>query len=161
MDLSRLVKIVVIIAVLLVAWKTILPKLRQSSAANAQAAAASSSRGASPLAGGGQCVAAAGRASEFWGSGISRFANPPYDQSAWSSFRSETDTRISNAEMLCSCSDQACSKSADALRDLRGLVSELDGTIRNGAEPPANLVSRQEAIDTRINEAHDLVRAGK
>jgi hypothetical protein len=160
MDLSRLVKLVVVIGVLLIGWKTILPKLKQSNHAEATTSA-SSSRSSSPLAGGGQCVAAAERASEFWGSGISRFVNPPYDQNAWSSFRSDVDTRIGNAESLCSCSDQACTKTADALRDLRGLASELDGTIRNGAEPPGGLVSRQEAIDNRINEAHDLVRAGK
>ncbi|MBV8519635.1 MAG: hypothetical protein JO197_19745 [Acidobacteria bacterium] len=161
MDLSRLLKIIVGVAIVLVVWKTVLPKLKDSHGPDTTVQSSTASRNASPLAGGGQCVAAAQRASEAWGGGISRFANPPYDQNAWASFRSDVDTRIGNADSLCSCSDQACTKSAEALHDLRGLVSEVDGTIRNGAEPPSNLVSRQEEIDNRLNEAHDLVRAGR
>ena len=44
--------------------------------------------------------------------------------------------------------------------DLRGLVSDLDNTIRNGSSPEG-FVQRQEQIDNRINEARDLQRAGK
>ena len=46
------------------------------------------------------------------------------------------------------------------MTDLRGLVSEMDSAINNGSSPPDNAVQRQEAIDTKIEAAAALARAG-
>ena len=38
------------------------------------------------------------------------------------------------------------------------LVNDLDGSIRGGTEPPADIVQRQEQIDNTINAARDSLR---
>jgi len=150
-DFGRIVKVIVLIAVLYVAWKYGLPWLqRQQSSGSTTHATAQSG-----------CPAAAARASETWGSGLHQFVNPPYDISAWSSFHDSVESKIASAESACSCSDPSCEKARAAMHDLRSLLSDLDSAIRNGSAPPSDLAQRQEAIDKQIDEAADLTRAGK
>ncbi len=153
MDFGRLLKWIAIIAVIVIVWKVVLPKLNGKSSDGATSKSSSAPDN--------NCVKRAEAASEKWGSGLGRFANPPYDTSAWSSFRGEVDSRIDAATADCSCSAESCQKATSAMRDLHGLVSEMDGAIRNGTSMPDDAVQRQERIDNQINEAADLVRAGK
>jgi hypothetical protein len=155
MDVSRLIKFVVVIAVVVIVWKVVLPKL------NEPPSDASSSSKSSRSAPDNNCVKRAEGASETWGRGLRQFANPPYDTSAWSGFRSEVDGKIDSALSDCSCSDESCQKATAAMRDLRGMIAEMDSAIRNGSPPPDDAVQRQERIDNQINEAGDLARAGK
>ena len=99
------------------------------------------------------CLSAASAASDAWGSGVGRFANPPYDMSAWDDFRSRVETQARHAEENCLCGDPACSKAKGAMSDLRSLVAEMDTSLRSGSPPPSDLVQRQEAIDNAINSA--------
>jgi hypothetical protein len=154
MDLGRLVKWIAVIAVIVIVWKVVLPKLNGE---HSDRTSSKSSRSAPDN----NCVRRAEAASEKWGSGLGRFANPPYDMSAWSTFRGEVDAKIDGATADCSCSEESCQKATGAMRDLRGLVSEMDAAIRNGSSVPDDAVQRQERIDNQINEAADLVRAGK
>ncbi|HEV8431794.1 MAG TPA: hypothetical protein VGR95_00160 [Thermoanaerobaculia bacterium] len=150
MDVGRIVKVIVLIAVLYVAWKYGLPWLqRQQSGGGTTHATAQSG-----------CPAAAARASETWGSGLHQFVNPPYDLAAWSSFHDSVENKIASAESECSCSDASCDKARSAMHDLRSLLSDLDTAIRNGSAPPSDLAQRQEAIDKQIDEAADLTRKG-
>ena len=153
MDFGRLVKWVLIAAIAFFAWKYILPEIR---------GAAGSSRGShASRSSDNSCVAAAGRASSAWGSGIGRFVNPPYDTDAWSSFRGDVESKISAAEGSCNGSGASDEKVRGAMRDLRSLVSDLDTSIRSGSAPPSDVVQRQNAIDQAIDDAADLVRSGK
>jgi hypothetical protein len=134
----RYLKWIVLIAIAVIVWKVVLPKLNHHEV----------------KAGAGQnesCAQTARQASEEWGSGIGRFVNPPYDLDAWSSFRSGVEKRIGEAESECNCAEQGCREVRDAMRDLRALVSDLDTSIRNGSAPPEDLVQRQERIDDRIS----------
>jgi hypothetical protein len=134
----RLVKLIVVVAVIVVIWKFVLPRINHHDV----------------KAGAGQnesCAQTARRASEEWGSGVGRFVNPPYDLDAWSSFRGGVEKRISDAESDCNCAEESCRKVRDAMHDLRALVSDLDTSIRNGSAPPEDIVQRQESIDNRIN----------
>ena len=97
-------------------------------------------------------------ASETWGSGVGRFANPPYDMAAWDDFRSRVETGARRAQEKCLCGDAACNSAKSAMSDLRGLVSEMDSALRSGSPPPSDLVQRQEAIDNAINAARDQAR---
>src|SRR5205085_2515443 len=81
--------------------------------------------------------------SETWGSGIGRFANPPYDLGAWGEFRTRVDAASAKADALCSCDADSCRKSRQAISDLRTLVSDLDTSIRHGSPPPGDIVPRQ------------------
>jgi hypothetical protein len=154
MDLGRLLKWIAVIVVILVIWKVVLPKLNGPHADTT----ASKSSASSPDT---HCVQRAEGASEAWGRGLGRFANPPYDLSAWSSFRGEVDAKIDSALSDCNCAEESCQKATSAMRDLRGLISEMDTAIRNGSSPPDDAVQRQEHIDNQINEASDSVKAGK
>jgi hypothetical protein len=154
MDIGRLLKWIVIIGIVFFAWKVVVPWVKgQKLGGNSP----SISTGA---AGDDTCAGQAERASEVWGSGLAQFANPPYDLGAWSSFRERVEAQISKAESKCSCAAESCEKVRGAMGDLRGLVSDLDNTIRNGSSPEG-FVQRQEQIDNRINEARDLQSAGK
>src|SRR5262249_46994096 len=142
------IQIVVIVVIAFLIWKKGVPWWQEHHGASA----ASSSGGDD------SCVALAERASEVWGSGIGRFANPPYDLSAWGSFRATVDVAIAQTDALCNCSEESCTKSKQAMSDLRALVNDLDGSIRNGSEPPSDIVQRQEQIDNTINAARDSLR---
>ncbi|MGH9422715.1 MAG: hypothetical protein ACRD3J_22265 [Thermoanaerobaculia bacterium] len=150
MDANRLVKWLGVILIVFFAWKYAIPwAKKQIQGKTAETVTASNS-----------CTSAAQRASEVWGSGLNHFVNPPYDLGAWSSFRSDVDAKISSAESECRASSQSCDSARSAMSDLRSLVSEFDSAIRNGSPPPDNAVQRQEAIDTKIETAVTLARAG-
>jgi hypothetical protein len=101
------------------------------------------------------CASAAGAAADTWGSGVGRFANPPYDTSAWDDFRSRVEEQARRAQEKCLCADTACTTAKNAMSDLRSLVAEMDTSLRSGSPPPSDLVQRQEAIDNAVNAARD------
>lgn len=154
MDIGRVVKWLVIIGIVILAWKVLLPWVQQQKLAGSSTSISTSAIGDD------SCAGQAERASEAWGSGLAQFANPPYDLAAWASFREGVETKIAAAEEKCSCAAESCEKVRGAMGDLRGLVSDLDSTLRNGSSPEG-FVQRQEQIDNRINEARDLQNAGK
>jgi hypothetical protein len=151
----KLLKWIVVLAVLFFAWKIIAPRIRLSHGASPAEATAPTG------AGGGDCVGAASRAADAWGGGIGRFVNPPYDLDAWGVFRADVETKIGAAEASCASPGESHEKARSAMGDLRTLVSQLDSSIRGGTPPPDNLVQRQESIDKQIDEARELVRGGK
>ncbi|MDP9193951.1 MAG: hypothetical protein M3P06_19835 [Acidobacteriota bacterium] len=154
MDIGRLVKWIVIIGIAFFAWKVVVPWVK------AQKTGGSSTSISAGAVGDDSCVGQAERASEAWGSGLARFVNPPYDLAAWSEFRTNVETQISEAESTCSCATESCDKVRGAMSDLRSLVSDLDNAIRNGSSP-GGIVQRQESIDNRINDARALQSDGK
>jgi hypothetical protein len=151
MDASRLIKWIAIIVVAIIAWKYGMPWMKQQMRGSGTSSSSTQS----------SCTGAAQHASEAWGSGLHRFANPPYDLAAWSGFRGDVETQIASAEAACRCSQQSCETARTAMSELRSLGAEFDTAIRNGSPPPDNAVQRQEAIDTKIDAAAELVRAGK
>ena len=151
MDVNRVVKWIALVVVLFLIWKHVLPWARQQMRGSGSAVSSAQS----------SCPAAAQHASEVWGSGLHRFANPPYDVAAWSSFRSDVDAQIAAAEKECRCTQESCETARAAMSDLRGLVSEFDTSIRNGSPPPDGAVQRQESIDAKIDAAAQSAAAGK
>ncbi len=111
--------------------------------------------------GNGGCVDVAMAASDAWGSGVTRFMNPPVDQSAWSDFRSDIDGRISRARSACDCADVSCAKVRAAMTDLSSLVSDMDNAVRSGAPPTLDIVGAQDRIDTTLNEARAALGSSK
>jgi hypothetical protein len=152
MDGSRIVKWIIVLAVVFAAWKFGIPWVKQHTSQSATASA---------VPGDNSCLATADRAAQAWGSGIGKYANPPYDVDAWSNFKSDVESKISAAETACSASTESCAKARDAMHDLRSLVSDLDTAIRSGAPPAGDIVQRQANIDAQLDTARDLVRSGK
>jgi hypothetical protein len=156
MDLSRIVKWVVILALLFVVWKYVIPWVKDEGSGFDKSSSASKSSGGDQ-----SCIASAERASNTWGSGLGRFVNPPYDLGAWSNFRGDVDAKINAADADCSCGAESCQKVKNAMSELRSLVGDFDTAIRNGSSPGQDAVQRQEQIDRQIDDARELVRAGK
>jgi hypothetical protein len=138
-----LIKIVVAVAVIWFAWTQVVPWAR-----NELGSSPSTSTGSDDDGG---CRSAALRATNAWGEGLGRFGNPPYDLTAWSSFRGGVESKIGEAQSACNCGDDSCREVRSALSDLRSLVGEFDGAIRNGSPPPADAVQRQERIDNVLS----------
>lgn len=150
MDLGRVVKWVVLIAIVVFAWKYALPWMKGRG-----------SRGTTSQQSDGSCVGAAERASDAWGTGLRQFFDPPYDAGAWSGFQRDVQTAIASAESQCGCAAKSCETTRNAMRDLRGFISEMDTAIRTGASPPSDAVQRQEAIDNQIASARALLQSGQ
>ena len=151
--MKTLVTWVIVIAIIVLVWTKGIPWWKEH-----HGTSSTSSATASP---GADCASAAAAAGETWGSGVGRFANPPYDTSAWEDFRSRVETQARRAEEKCLCADSSCSTAKGAMRDLRSLIAEMDSSLRGGLPPPSDLVQRQEAIDNAISSAHDLAQQGK
>jgi len=151
MDANRLIKWVIVIALIFFAWKYALPwAKKQVQGHTAETVTADNS-----------CIAAAQRASETWGSGLHKFVNPPYDLGEWGRFRNDVEAKISVANAACRESSRSSDMARDAMRDLQTLVANLDSAISSGSPPPDDAVQRQEAIDTKIETAAALARGGK
>lgn len=150
--MKSLIKLIVVVAVVAFLWKEGIPwwNRQHTSGSTATSTAADDS-----------CIVAAESASEMWGSGVGRFANPPYDMNAWSDFKSGVEQRARSAEGKCLCAAESCTTAKAALNDLRALANDLDTSIRSGLPPPSDLVQRQEAIDNGISSARELVKQGK
>ena len=149
--MKGLIKLAVVVVIVWLIWKKGVPWWEANHGGSAKPATASAGQ---------SCVELAEKASNDWGSGIGRFANPPYDLTAWGEFRTRTDAAIAHAQSQCACDEESCRKVRQAMSDLRTLVSELDSSIRAGTPPPDGLVQRQEQIDNTINAARDAVRGG-
>jgi hypothetical protein len=144
--MNRLIKIVILIAVVIVAKRWVWPWLQQEFAGSRASSVQTS--------GDSSCSRAAASASEVWGKGLGRFVNPPYDLGEWNRFRNDVDAQIAAAEQVCiACTGPSCEDVRGALRDLRGLANDLDRAIRSGGSPPGDIVQRQESIDNRISGA--------
>lgn len=104
------------------------------------------------------CTSDASLAADAWGSGVGKFANPPYDTAAWDEFRNRIETQARRAEEKCLCAEPGCSTAKGAMSDLRNLLAEMDQSLRSGSPPPSDLVQRQEAIDNAVNTARDQAK---
>ncbi len=148
--MKTLVTWIVVIAIIVLVWTKGIPWWK------AQHGGGSTSTNASSPAG--ECAAAASAAGDTWGSGVGRFANPPYDLNGWDDFRSRVEQQARRAEEKCLCAETACTTAKSAMNDLRSLVAEMDTALRSGSPPPSDLVQRQEAIDNAINSARDQAK---
>ena len=101
------------------------------------------------------------RASEYFGSNLRAFSNPPYDMSAWTDFKSNVDERIARADDKCTCADDSCVRSREAMAELRRMESDVDSMIRSGSAPPSDIVQRQERVNDALNAARDAADRGK
>ena len=119
-----------------------------------------SSGGSTAAIGSVACAVQADRANLAWGAGLGRFTNPPVDGVAWDSFRLQVEDQVRDARTACGCPDGSCAKAREALADLDGLLRSFDSSVRSGAPPGLDLVQRQSAIDSKIEQASSMAKAG-
>jgi len=151
----KVVKVLAVLAIVFVAWKYGVPWVKNLGKGPATNDAATLNVG------GGACVAAAEKANDSFGNGIGKFVNPPYDISAWETFRAEVGRNADAADVACSSPTDSCRKARDAMRDLRSLMSDLDTAIRNNAPPSSDIVQRQGAVSEQVDKAKELAGAGR
>src|SRR5258707_12347130 len=111
--MKAFIKILIVVVIAFAIWKW-WQKNHQGTAAPAVGASASQ-----------ECAAAAAAAGDARGSGVGRFANPPYDTTAWDEFRSRVERQARQAEERCLWGDAACNTAKGAMNDLRRLISEM------------------------------------
>lgn len=109
---------------------------------------------------GSSCVASGQRVSESFGSRLGGFVNAA-DLSAWTEFRTGIESQLAEAQASCGCSLESCSKTREALSELRSVVGQLDSAIRGASSPGSGLVLQQEKIDHLLEEAKELADQGK
>src|SRR5258707_14582554 len=112
--MKAFIKILIVVVIAFAIWKW-WQKNHQGTAAPAAGAAASQ-----------ECAAAAAAAGDAWGSGVGRFANPPYDTTAWDEFRSRVERHARQAQEKGLCGDATCNTAKGAMSGPRGLISEMD-----------------------------------
>ena len=151
MDTSKLVKWVIVLAIVFVGWKYGLPWIKAKTSGSSSGTASTDN----------SCISIADRASEVWGAGIGKFVNPPYDLVAWSSMSASVNSSIMATSTACGCPAESCIKVQSAMKDLHTLVADMDSAIRSGQPPAGDIVQRQAAIDAQLDTARDLVKAGK
>ena len=149
--MGNLLKWIVILVVLFIGYKALAPRIKAFKTTKSTSTSSTAAKGDD------SCVGRATSASNAWGSGLGRFVNPPYDTEAWASFASDVKQHISEAEAACACETESCIKARSAMSELRGLVSDVDGTVRRNEPPASDLVRRQEAVDNAIDEARALI----
>ncbi|MEM7482509.1 MAG: hypothetical protein AAF481_15140 [Acidobacteriota bacterium] len=109
---------------------------------------------------GSACVAEARSASQALADGARAFRSPPYDLAAWSSTVSSVSSRLSRAESACRCDLESCRAGAEAVTELRALLTTFDGMVR-GDGSFSNPASQRERADDLLNEAQMLARQGR
>lgn len=148
--MGNLLKWLVILVLLFIGWKALAPRIKGLKTTKSTATSSAAK-------GDDSCVGRATSASNAWGNGLGSFVNPPFDTEAWSSFSRDVKQHISEAEAKCACESDSCIKARGAMSDLRGLLSEMDSSVRSNSPPSSDLVRRQEAIDNAIDEARALI----
>ena len=102
------------------------------------------------------CVFEARQVNDYWSSHIGSFTN---STQGWDTFKSDMDSRLSSADSKCRCSEEACTKSIEAMNELRTMLSEMDAAQRNGGSGmPTDLAQRQERVDQALDAAKDVAR---
>src|SRR5260370_36647509 len=117
--MKTVIQLLIVLVLLFVAWKW----WQKHQSAPTAAAGASASQ---------ECAAAAAAAGETWGSGVGRFANPPYDTAAWDDFRSRVGKQARQAQEKWPCGDAACKPAEGRMGQRPGFVHRLESPAGRG-----------------------------
>lgn len=104
------------------------------------------------------CVGLASEANRTLTSELRQFDRPPVDLGLWTAALIHIGSQLSKADDVCVCPAEACRKAAQALREMRELVDQLDGIARGYAPGISNPATRQERILSLLDEARTLSR---
>jgi hypothetical protein len=161
MRIESIAKLVGALIVIAIMWK-FMPTVRHADA-DATTSEARTPDAISATATKTSCVPGAQKAFDLWGNKVRSLTMmpPPIDVNEWSALRDDVDASISAAESGCDCELESCTKSREALSELRSIITEMDSTVRNGSPPPSDLVQRQGEVDTKLDSAMELMKNGK
>lgn len=101
----------------------------------------------------GRCVDQAVGANDLLTSTARQYGQPPVDVEAWSDAQWEIESQIQSAASACGCMSDACRTASEAIDEMRGLLSNLDGMVRGNSPGFANPANQQERIYKLLNRA--------
>jgi hypothetical protein len=144
MDLRKLLKYLVILVILIVAWKEGWPRLQAKLADLGHP-------GSGTVAGedeAGRCVREATTAASDFGNGVSQYARDRSDTGGW-----RIQNQVQSARGLCRCPGEACDKATEALDQLDDLIQRTDGLVRGSTDVMFNPATDMEQIYHTLEEA--------
>lgn len=148
--MGRIVKLLVILVILYVAYSIGWPWLQ--GLLNSTPASLRGNASEEAL-----CVTTAERTVDAFADRLRRFG-PPLDVDAWDEAVSTTQDEIAEAKRGCRCDHDACREAQRALSQLDDMVSDYDGSVRDGRGLPANGARRLESLYDTVERARRLAR---
>lgn len=155
----RLLKLLVLIAVMLVIWQFIGPHLRQN-APTPMPGADNAEQGDSAEPGAATCVQVASETNDAVVSAITDVSWPKPDRDHWDSVRPDLEQQIGAAQATCSCAEPACATASEMLQEIDSLISEADGAISGGLTGMFNPATAEENIQALLTKARAQAAGG-
>lgn len=151
----QLLKILILIVVILVAWHFIAPHLAQH-----EVSPAGGDEGTNGSPDASTCVQAASETNDSVVEALSEISWPKVDQARWNSVRSDLESQVGTAQTTCSCAEPACATASQMLQDIEDLISEADGAINGGLTGMFNPATKEENIQALLTKARAQAAGG-
>ena len=155
MDLRKLVKGLIFLLVVVVAWKEGWPQVKamltkgESSVSSDVAGEGLDSR----------CIRLAAEVAQDFGDGVSKYGRDRSDTAGWTRFAGRIQSRAERARNFCDCPSDACAKAKSALVQLDSLIQRTDGMVRGSTEVMFNPATDMEEIYDKLDQARSLERS--
>lgn len=156
MDLRKIVKWLVLLLIVVIAWQEGGPRLKKL-LADASPSAVSSDVAGETL--DNRCIRLATETAQDFGAGVSKYGRDRSDTGGWMRFAGRIQKRVESARNYCACPSDACSKASSALVQLGGLVQKTDGMVRGSTEEMFNPATDMEEIYDKLDQAKSLARS--
>ncbi len=154
MDLRKLVKWLVLLLIVVVAWKEGWPRLHAllSESVHATTAAVEDEDLAS------RCIREAANAAQDFGDGVSKYGRNRADNSDWMRFAGRIQHRVESTRNLCDCPGEACERANSALVQLESLIQRTDGMVRGSTDVVFNPATDMEEIYDKLDQARSRLK---
>lgn len=153
----RLFKVLLLIAILLLAWQLLAPRLRTHRATSGQTEGPVGEAEGNTAA---TCVEAVSETHDAVVQALSEISWPKVNRARWDEVRPDLEGRIGAAQATCSCAEPACATGSEALQAIDSLVSEADGSINGGLTGMFNPATQEEHIQALLTKARAQAAGG-
>lgn len=152
----RLFKVLLLIAILLIAWQFLAPRLRSHSSTAQKDGPVGEAEGDTAA----TCVEAVSQTHDAVVQALSEISWPKVNRARWDDVRPDLEGRIGAAQATCSCAEPACATGSEALQAIDSLVAEADGSINGGLTGMFNPATQEEHIQALLTKARAQAAGG-
>lgn len=153
----RLLKILLLIAIVLLAWQLLAPRLRDHRTSPSQT---NQSVGTAEGATAATCVEAVSETHDGVVQALSEISWPKVNRARWDDVRPDLEGQVGAAQATCSCAEPACETGSEALQAIESLISEADGAISGGLTGMFNPATQEEHIQALLTKARAQAAGG-
>ncbi len=154
MDLRKIVKWLVFLLIVVVAWREGWPRLQAMLSGSFHTAAASVEDESLAE----TCIREATATVQAFGDGVSTYGRDRSDTAGWMRFAGRIQRRAGSARNLCDCPGEACSRAKAALVQLDSLIQRTDGMVRGSTDVVFNPATDMEEIYDKLDQAKSRLR---